>query len=76
MRGERITNGRQPLTLNLTQAEMAALERLSSRKELSKSAIMRQALKLYEAIDSRIARGEKFFFEDSLSREKAELVML
>jgi len=64
------------MTLNLTDAEMEVLEELSAAKELSKTAILRQALRLYQLIDIRRAQGEKLYFQDDLKNEKAELLLL
>jgi hypothetical protein len=64
------------MTLNLTDAEMNALEELSARKDISKTAVLRQALRLYQAVDTRIERGEKLFFEDEAKNEKAEVMVL
>jgi hypothetical protein len=50
------------MTLNLTEREMAALESLSTNKGMSKTAVMRQALRLYELVEHRIAKGERMFF--------------
>jgi hypothetical protein len=63
------------MTLNLTDAEMAALEELSEKKDLSKTAVLRQALRLYQMVDARIERGEKLFFEDE-AKAKAEVMVL
>ena len=63
------------MTLNLTDAEMAALEELASKKDLSKTAVLRQALRLYQMVDVRFERGEKLVFEDK-GEKKAELVVL
>lgn len=65
---------KKTMTLNLTDAEMQALDQLSERKDLSKTAVLRQALRLYQAIDARIAVGEKLFFEDAL-KQKSELML-
>lgn len=65
---------KKTMTLNLTDAEMQALDQLSERKDLSKTAVLRQALRLYQAVDARIAVGEKLFFEDSL-KQKSELML-
>ncbi len=67
---------KKTMTLNLTDAEMGALERLSVSKDLSKTSILRQALRLYQLIDARLAQGEKVFVENSLTKEKAELAIL
>ena len=67
---------KRTMTLNLTGSEMDALDDLSKRKELSKTAVIRQALRLYQAVDARLAAGEKLFFEDELEKKKAEVVVL
>lgn len=67
---------KKTMTLNLTDAEMGALEELSARKDLSKTALLRQALRLYQLVDSRFDKGDKLFFEDEVTKDKAELVVL
>lgn len=67
---------KRTMTLNLTDAEMAALEELAERKELSKTAVIRQAIRLYQMLDQRMSRGEKLFFEDETEKKKAELMVL
>lgn len=66
---------KRTMTLNLTDAEMVALEELSQRKDLSKTAVLRQALRLYQMVDVRMERGEKLYFEDEF-KAKAEVVVL
>jgi len=63
------------MTLNLTDAEMTALEELCQKKDLSKTAVLRQALRLYQMVDLRLERGEKLFFEDD-AKAKAEVMVL
>ena len=67
---------KKTMTLNLTDAEMAVLDELSEKKDLSKTAVLRQALRLYQMVNTRIERGEKLFFEDELKKEKAEVMVL
>lgn len=67
---------KKTMTLNLTEAEMSALETLCAKKDLSKSGVMRQALRLYQMIDTRVTRGDKLYFEDDQTKEKAEIMML
>ena len=67
---------KRTMTLNLTEAEMDALDELAQRKELSKTAVLRQALRLFQAVDTRLERGEKLFFEDQTRKKKAELMVL
>lgn len=67
---------KKTMSLTLSDAEMAALEQLATDKDLSKTAVLRQALRLYQMLDVRLARGEKLFFEDDAKQEKAELMIL
>lgn len=64
------------MTLNLTSREMDVLEELAKKKELNKSAVLRQALRLYQVVDEKLSRGEKLFFEDEVAKKKAEVFVL
>lgn len=64
------------MTLNLPQSEMDCLEKLAKEKDMSKNAVMRQALRLYQMIDRRQKTGEEFYFENESTREKAALLIL
>jgi hypothetical protein len=68
-------NAKRTMTLNLTDSEMTVLEELSRQKDLTKTTVIRQALRLYQLVDARIQRGEKLFFEDP-EQKKAELMVL
>lgn len=67
---------KRPLTLLLSDAEMTVLESLAEQRALTKVAVLRQALRLYQTLDTRQQRGEKLFFENELSKEKAELMLI
>lgn len=71
-----MAQAKKTMTLNLTDAEMEALEVLCERKEMSKTALLKQALRLYQAVDVRLANGEKLYFEDEQKTNKAEVMML
>lgn len=71
-----MTLTRKTMTLNLTEAEMQALDELSAQKDISKTAVLRQALRLYQMLDARLSRGEKLFFEDDSTKEKAEIMLI
>ncbi len=71
-----MASDKRTMTLNLTSAEMVALEELSARKDLSKTAVMRQALRLYQMVDQRLAEGEKLYFEDAKKKQKSEVMVL
>lgn len=67
---------KKTMTLNLTETEMLVLEELSERKDLSKTALVRQALRMYQVVEARLERGDKLFFENDQTKEKAEVMML
>ena len=55
---------------------MRVLDDLCTKKGLNKTALLRQALRLYQAVDVRLERGEKLLFENEETKEKSELMML
>lgn len=63
------------MTLNLSRVEMDAIEELCEKKQLTKTALLRQCLRLYQVIESRIDAGEKIFFEGK-KKDKSELMLL
>ena len=67
---------KRTMTLNLTDREMQVLDDLCAKKGLNKTALMRQALRLYQAVDSRLEQGEKLMFENEETKEKSELMVL
>lgn len=67
---------KKTMTLNLTDAEMSVLEAMAEAKDLTKTGVLRQALRLYQLIDVRISQGEKVYVENNLTKEKAELAIL
>ena len=68
--------GKKTMTLNLTDVEMSVLEELSTKKDMSKTAVLRQALRLYQLVQTRAERGDKLFLESEATKEKAELMLL
>ncbi|MBA4016209.1 MAG: transcriptional regulator [Pirellula sp.] len=64
------------MTLNLSDAEMEALDALCEQKGLSKTALIRQAIRLYQTVEVRVRRGDKVVFENEVTKEKAELVVI
>ena len=67
---------KKTMTLNLTDAEMEALDELCRSKDLSKTAVMKQALRLYQLVNARLDLGEKLFFEHESTNKKSELTIL
>ena len=70
------TTTKRTMTLNLTEREMQVLGELARQKELSKTALLRQALRLYQLVDARMAQGGRLWLEDEGTREKTELMVL
>lgn len=66
---------KRTMTLNLSDAEMNVVRELAKSKELTKTQVMRQALRLYQLIDVRLSRGERVIFENEVGK-KADLLLL
>ena len=66
---------KKTMTVNLSDAEMRALEEICEQKDLSKTAVVRQALRLYQLVDAKIAGGGKLFIEDK-TKKRAELLVI
>jgi Ribbon-helix-helix protein, copG family len=71
-----MSDTKKTMTLNLTEREMDVLEELARKKELSKTAVVRQALRLFQLIDARLSQGEKLVFENEKANQKSELMVL
>lgn len=56
------------MTLNMPEREMVALERIAEHHQMSKTAVMRQALRLYQLIHVRLQAGETFSFSGDANR--------
>jgi hypothetical protein len=50
---------RATMTLNLPEREMNVLEEMATRKDMSKTAIMRQALRVYQMCDINWCAGKE-----------------
>ena len=58
----------ETMTLNMPAREMHALEKLSEHHGMSKTAVMRQALRLYQLIHIRLMDGETMSFSGDKDR--------
>lgn len=67
---------RRQMTLVLNDKEMDLLDRLAEHRGMSKTALVRQALRLYQSVTERIENGEKVFVEQPTTKEKTELMVL
>ncbi len=68
--------GKKTMTLNLTDAEMAVLEELCLKKDLSKTAVLRQALRLLQRVDEQLEARQKLYFENPSTGARTEVLML
>ena len=67
-------NNKKAMTLTLSEVEMKALDELCSKKDATKTAIIRQAIRLYHLVDAKLADGGKLMVQDEDS--KSELMVL
>ena len=56
------------MTLNLSNREMEVVEELAAHHEMSKTGVMRQALRLYQFVQRRLAEGETMHFSGDMQR--------
>jgi predicted transcriptional regulator len=71
MMGEKRT-----MTLNLSEEEMNSLDQLALRNDMSKTAVLRKAIRIYLVLEKRLQRGEHIFVEDELHQGKVELLLV
>ena len=64
------------MTLTLSGDEMRGVEELSRRKGMTKTAVIRQAIRLYQLVDAKTADGTKLLLEDAERRDRSELMVL
>lgn len=71
-----MSDAKKTMTLNLNEIEMRVLEVLAKKKDLTKTGVIRQAIRLYQLIETRLEAGEKLVFEDEKAQKKSELMVL
>lgn len=67
---------RRQMTLMLSDKEMTLLDELAQSRGMSKTALVRQALRLYQSVTERLDNGDKVFVERPITQEKTELMVL
>lgn len=67
---------RRQMTLMLSDKEMTLLDQLAVSRGMSKTALVRQALRLYQSVTERLENGDKVFVERPSTMEKTELMVL
>jgi len=67
---------KKTMTLNLTPQEMAVLEELATKKELTKTGLIKLSIRLLQTLDARIKPGQILLVEDEATKAKSGLVFL
>jgi predicted transcriptional regulator len=67
---------KRTMTLNLSEEEMSALDQLATRNDMSKTALIRKAIRIYLILETRMQKGEHIYVEDALHQGKAELLLV
>ena len=74
--GGTVMGEKRTMTLNLSEEEMSSLDQLALRNGMSKTAVIRKAIRIYLILEKRMQRGEHIFVEDDLHQVKAELLLV
>lgn len=67
---------KRTMTLNLSEEEMNSLEQLAQRNDMTKTAVLKKAIRIYLILETRLQRGEHIFVEDELHKAKVELLLV
>jgi hypothetical protein len=74
--GGTVMGEKRTMTLNLSEEEMGSLDQLALRNDMSKTAVIRKAIRIYLVLEKRMQRGEHIFVEDELHQMKVELLLV
>lgn len=64
----------QKMSFNLSSKERAILEKLANEQQMTKTAVIRTSLRLYERVLKDVKEGKKFYVENGGS--KVELFLI
>jgi predicted transcriptional regulator len=67
---------KRTMTLNLSEEEMNSLEQLALRNDMTKTAVLKKAIRIYLILETRLQRGEHIFVEDESHQAKVELLLV
>ena len=67
---------KKTMTLNLSEEEMESLEQLAERNDLTKTAVIKKAIRIYLLLEKRLQKGEHLFVEDEQRKIKVELLLV
>ena len=70
-------NTKATMTLNLANDAMKCLDGLAIKKGISKTAVIREAIRMYQLIESRLDEGKQIKFVDpATGKEDPEIVIV
>jgi predicted transcriptional regulator len=67
---------KKTMTLNLSEEEMESLEQLAERNDLTKTAVIKKAIRIYLLLEKRLQKGEHLFVEDADRKARVELLLV
>ncbi|MDA3810499.1 MAG: hypothetical protein PF518_09255 [Spirochaetaceae bacterium] len=67
---------KKTMTLNLSEEEMESLEQLVVRSDMTKTAVIKKALRIYLILEKRLQNGEHIYVEDESHTFKVELLLV
>ena len=67
---------KKTMTLNLSEEEMDSLEQLAERNDLTKTAVIKKAIRIYLLLEKRLQKGEHLYVEDDSHEVRVELLLV
>ncbi len=67
---------KKTMTLNLSGEEMESLEQLAERNDMTKTAVLKKAIRIYLILEKRLQKGEHLFVEDEEGKIRVELLLV
>jgi predicted transcriptional regulator len=67
---------KRTMTLNLSEEEMNSLDHLALRNDMTKTAVIKKAIRIYLILETRLQKGEHIFVEDEQHNGKVELLLV
>lgn len=67
---------KKTMTLNLSEEEMDSLEHLAERNDLTKTAVIKKAIRIYLLLEKRLQKGEHLYVEDESHQIRVELLLV
>lgn len=62
------------MTINLTDHEFEIIEKICEKKGISKTALVRQSIRLYQQLEKRLESGSKLMMENDKYRKELLII--